>query len=188
MEVAEASMKVAEASAESGGSFHSRVENVQCLRGSFTSHGRWKLPWTLIVEVFVEVLWKCQRKLPRMLQRICIYLHWLPSTFVDFMVLLQRRPTSINFDQFPQIRVYDYFRGDRGMRPAKFSLLPWNNTALVEASMEVADGRLLESVDWYFRAFHWESFPRGRPQLSSKYVGDSNTSVETPTTCDSSRL
>ena len=27
------------------------------------------------------------------------------------------------------------------MRPAKFSLLPWNNTALVEASMEVADGR-----------------------------------------------
>ena len=74
------------------------------------------------------------------------------------------------------------------MRPAKFSLLPWNNTTLVEASMEVADGRFLESVDWYFRAFHWESFPRGRPQLSSKYVGDSNTSVETPTTCDSSRL
>ena len=108
VEVAEASMKVAEASAESGGSFHSRVENVQCLRGSFTSHGRWKLPWTLIVEVFVEVLWKCQRKLPRMLQKICIYFHWLSSTFVDFMVLLERRPTSIIFDQFPRIPVYDY--------------------------------------------------------------------------------
>ena len=38
------------------------------------------------------------------------------------------------------------------MRPAKFSLLPWNNTTLLEASMEVADGRFLESVDWYFRA------------------------------------
>ena len=38
------------------------------------------------------------------------------------------------------------------MRPAKFSLLPWNNTTLLEASMEVADGSSLESVDWYFRA------------------------------------
>ena len=38
------------------------------------------------------------------------------------------------------------------MRPVKFSLLPWNNTTLLEASMEVADGSFLESVDWYFRA------------------------------------
>ena len=45
VEVAGASMKVAEASAESGGSFHSRVENVQYLSRKL------HLPWTLEASV-----------------------------------------------------------------------------------------------------------------------------------------